>query len=178
MKLRGIIALAFCWPLAGVAPAFASETGPVIVIPGRPGVPIIVNGQDISGAVIEGDWGLARPGQIEPRILYRYGNGALIGPARQLFSSHGPRAAHRPQGSRCAASAAAGREFFPLVRRAVRSDAGDAATINAAVAACHRRAQYSAWPPSVDFDEDFLRGAKVCRAGVSGEVKCVLVWLS
>ena len=85
MKLRGIMVGAGCWLLAGMAlplaPAKASETGPVIVIPGRPGVPIIVNGQDISGAVIEGDWGLARPSQNEPRILYRYGNGALIGPS-------------------------------------------------------------------------------------------------
>jgi hypothetical protein len=81
MRLRGITVMAGCWLLAGIVPSYASETGPVIVIPGRPGVPIIVNGQDISGAVIEGDWGLARPGQNEPRILYRYGNGALIGPS-------------------------------------------------------------------------------------------------
>ena len=37
-----------------------ADAEPVIVIPGRPGVPIIINGQDVSGAVIEGDWGLAR----------------------------------------------------------------------------------------------------------------------
>jgi hypothetical protein len=81
MKLRGVMIVAGCWLLAGMTPSYASETGPVIVIPGRPGVPIIVNGQDISGAVIEGDWGLARPSQNEPRILYRYRNGALIGPS-------------------------------------------------------------------------------------------------
>ena len=85
MKLHGMFVVAGCWLLAGIVPSYASETGPVIVIPGRPGVPIIVNGQDISGAVIEGDWGLARPGQTEPRILYRYGNGALIGPARANY---------------------------------------------------------------------------------------------
>ena len=32
----------------------------MIVVPGRPGVPIIVDGQDVRGAVIEGEWGLAR----------------------------------------------------------------------------------------------------------------------
>ena len=81
MGLRGVIGATACWLLAGTALAQASETGPVIVIPGRPGVPIIVDGQDISGAVIEGDWGLARPGQISPRVIYRYNRGALIGPA-------------------------------------------------------------------------------------------------
>jgi hypothetical protein len=42
-----------------------AETGPVIVVPGRPGVPVIVNGVDVSGAVVYGDWGLARPGHGE-----------------------------------------------------------------------------------------------------------------
>lgn len=46
------------------APARA-QTGPVIVIPGKPGVPVIVNGVIVDGAVIYGDWGLARPGQGE-----------------------------------------------------------------------------------------------------------------
>jgi len=36
------------------------DTEPVIVVPGRPGVPIIIDGQDVRGAVIEGEWGLAR----------------------------------------------------------------------------------------------------------------------
>jgi hypothetical protein len=47
--------------LAGAAAALAgADTEPVIVVPGRPGVPIIVEGQDVRGAVIEGEWGLAR----------------------------------------------------------------------------------------------------------------------
>jgi hypothetical protein len=47
--------------LADTAGALAgADTEPVIVVPGRPGVPIIVDGQDVRGAVIEGDWGLAR----------------------------------------------------------------------------------------------------------------------
>ena len=32
---------------------------PSIVIPGRPGVPVIINGGDASYCVVEGDWGLA-----------------------------------------------------------------------------------------------------------------------
>jgi hypothetical protein len=85
MGLRGVIGLTACWLIAGTAVLQASETGPVIVIPSRPGVPIIVDGQDISGAVIEGDWGLARPGQISPRVIYRYNQGALIGPAPAAY---------------------------------------------------------------------------------------------
>src|SRR4051812_38496824 len=37
-----------------------------LVIPGRPGVPIIINGQDVSYAVLEGDWGLARSIHVQP----------------------------------------------------------------------------------------------------------------
>ena len=39
-----------------------------IVIPGRPGVPIIINGIDASYAVIEGEWGLGRGEQVQPTI--------------------------------------------------------------------------------------------------------------
>jgi hypothetical protein len=44
------------------APARAEGEGPVIVIPSRPGVPVVINGRDASYAVVEGDWGLSRPG--------------------------------------------------------------------------------------------------------------------
>ncbi len=39
-----------------------------IVIPGRAGVPIIINGVDASYAVVEGDWGLGRGNQVQPTI--------------------------------------------------------------------------------------------------------------
>jgi len=49
---------------AAFAPAAAAraDSGPVIVIPSRPGVPVVINGLDASYAVVEGDWGLSRPG--------------------------------------------------------------------------------------------------------------------
>jgi hypothetical protein len=40
-------------------------------MPGHPGVPVYLNGLDISGAVVEGDWGLARPSQTAPTVIYR-----------------------------------------------------------------------------------------------------------
>jgi hypothetical protein len=56
--------------------ALASDTGPVIVIPGRPGVPIMINGVDASYAVVEGDWGLAKNIHVQP-IVY---GGRLVDP--------------------------------------------------------------------------------------------------
>ena len=54
--LFGIAGLLF----AG-AEAYA-DSQPAVVIPGRPGVPVIINGVDATGAVVYGDWGLFRPG--------------------------------------------------------------------------------------------------------------------
>jgi hypothetical protein len=60
----------------GLTPcAFASE-GFDLVIPGRPGVPIIVNGLDVSYAVIEGDFGLGKGVHNQPTIF----GGRLVDP--------------------------------------------------------------------------------------------------
>ncbi|HLJ01769.1 MAG TPA: hypothetical protein VKT76_18820 [Bradyrhizobium sp.] len=48
--------------------AWAGSTGPVIVIPGRPGVPIIINGVDASYSVVEGDWGLGKGIHVQPTV--------------------------------------------------------------------------------------------------------------
>ena len=45
-----------------------AEGSTAIVIPGRAGVPIIINGIDASYAVVEGDWGLARGIHVQPTI--------------------------------------------------------------------------------------------------------------
>jgi len=54
--------------LASVAPARA-DMGAVFVVPSRPGVPVVINGRDASWSVVEGDWGLARPGHMTPTII-------------------------------------------------------------------------------------------------------------
>ena len=69
--------LSFAAVLAA-APARAGDEGPVIVIPSRPGIPVVINGRDVSYAVVEGDWGLARPGFVAPNII----GGALLAPSR------------------------------------------------------------------------------------------------
>src|SRR6266508_1260194 len=56
----------FAFIIAGLlvslhAPARADHA-PVIVVPGKRGVPVPIHGVDASGAVVWGDWGLSRPG--------------------------------------------------------------------------------------------------------------------
>jgi len=55
----GLVLTAFC--AAMIAAPARAQTGPVIAIPGKVGVPVIMNGVIVDGAVIWGDWGLARP---------------------------------------------------------------------------------------------------------------------
>ena len=54
------LAVAFCAAFAGGEAR--AQTGPVIVVPGKPGVATTINGVVVDGAVVYGDWGLARPG--------------------------------------------------------------------------------------------------------------------
>jgi hypothetical protein len=65
--MRFATALAFL--LASSFQALAADSGPVIVIPGRPGVPIILDGIDASYTVVEGDWGFAKGAHV-PRTIY------------------------------------------------------------------------------------------------------------
>ena len=65
MRARTRTILSFAGLLAGclfAGSAVAGDGGPAIVIPGRPDVPVIINGIDASYAVVYGDWGLKRPG--------------------------------------------------------------------------------------------------------------------
>jgi hypothetical protein len=63
------IAIALALLLTSGAAAFAGDAEPVIVIPARPGVPIIINGHEVSYAVLEGDWGLAKGVHTQPTIF-------------------------------------------------------------------------------------------------------------
>src|SRR5436190_10782244 len=50
---------------ASLAVPARAQTGPAIAIPGKVGVPVTINRVIVDGAVIYGDWGLARPGHGE-----------------------------------------------------------------------------------------------------------------
>jgi hypothetical protein len=54
--------------LTGAALPARAADGFDIVIPGRPGVPVIINGVDASYAVVEGDWGLAKSVHVQPTV--------------------------------------------------------------------------------------------------------------
>jgi len=63
--------------LIGTASTSLASEGFDIVIPSRPGVPVIINGIDASYAVVEGTFGLGKGIYMQPRI---YG-GRLVAPA-------------------------------------------------------------------------------------------------
>jgi hypothetical protein len=71
----------------------AADNEPVIVVPGRPGVPVMMYGVDVSGAVIEGEWGLNRPGVVAPTVIMRYWPHGLYGSPGAYFPATG----HRPR---------------------------------------------------------------------------------
>jgi hypothetical protein len=87
--MRTELALAIFFGTAGMASA--QSTGPVIVIPGHPGVPIIINGVDASYSVVEGDWGLGKGIHVQPTV---YG-GRYVDP-EPLVGHYYPSAGHMP----------------------------------------------------------------------------------
>ena len=63
MRVNHLLLAAIC--AASLAAPARAQTGPVIVVPGKIGVPVTINGVIVDGAVVYGDWGLARPGHGE-----------------------------------------------------------------------------------------------------------------
>ena len=86
--MRVGVTLAFL--IAMSSKAFAGG-GIEIVVPARPGVPIIINGVDASYAVVEGDWGLERRVHVQPTV---YG-GRYIDPVPNVGHYY-PSAGHAP----------------------------------------------------------------------------------
>jgi hypothetical protein len=73
--------------LAAVASARADHA-PAFVVPGRPDVPVMINGMDASWGIAEGDWGLYRPGAI-PVTVIPSPYAAPPPPARHYYPSLG-----------------------------------------------------------------------------------------
>lgn len=57
--------------LAVATSSALAQREPEIVIPGRPGVPVYINGIDASWGIVEGEFGLDRPGMAAPTVIYR-----------------------------------------------------------------------------------------------------------
>jgi hypothetical protein len=76
--------------LPASSPASAND-GFSIVVPGRAGVPIIINGVDASWAVVESDWGLSKNVHVQPTV---YGGRVVdLGPP---VGHYYPSAGHMP----------------------------------------------------------------------------------
>jgi hypothetical protein len=87
MRLRTFL---MPWIVGGslfTAAAARADNYPVIVVPGRPGVPVIINGRDASWAVVNGDWGLYRPGAVPVTVIYPQ---RWIAPVRRHHVRHRP----------------------------------------------------------------------------------------
>ena len=84
------VAIALTILFGTTATAFAGG-GFDIVIPGRPGVPVVINGVDASYAVVEGEWGLGRGEQVQPTV---YG-GRYFDPTPRVGHYY-PSAGHMP----------------------------------------------------------------------------------
>lgn len=69
MRRASLLAPVLSGLIVGSASALAADSGPVIVLPGRHGLPVIINGVDVTGAVLEGDWGLYSPHMVGPTIV-------------------------------------------------------------------------------------------------------------
>jgi hypothetical protein len=92
-----VVVVLGCFALAS-APARAEGEGPVIVIPSRPGVPVIINGRDASYAVVEGDWGLSRPGAGVITVIG--GSPVLPNPVYTRRNSYHPKYGRAPERGR------------------------------------------------------------------------------
>src|SRR6202030_4874051 len=69
MRRASLVVFALSGVILGNASVLAADSGPVIVLPGRHGLPVIINGVDVTGAVLEGDWGLYSPHMVGPTII-------------------------------------------------------------------------------------------------------------
>ena len=70
----------------------------VIVIPGRPEVPVIINYYDARWAIVEGEEGLNRPGHVVPNVI----GGRFVGPLPRRYRPSGyfPSTGIKPQSGR------------------------------------------------------------------------------
>jgi hypothetical protein len=82
-----LLAASVCGARADHAPSF--------VVPGKAGVPVLIYGYDASWGVVEGDWGLSRPGQLPLAVNYAP---QQIYPVRER--PYYPKTGHKPRSGR------------------------------------------------------------------------------
>ncbi len=66
--------------IAAAASTARADGGAVLVVPGKPGVPVVINNYDARWAVVEGEFGLNRPGHMAPTVI----GGRFLGAAGSI----------------------------------------------------------------------------------------------
>jgi hypothetical protein len=83
-----------------VAAASATHAGcvPTIVIPGKSGIPVVINNYDARWATVEGDCGLSRPGHGDTTVI----GGRYVGPLHGSMRRNGyyPKNGEKPEQGR------------------------------------------------------------------------------
>ncbi len=150
-------AIALLWIVCGVALLGSrARAGGVMrprsSFPARPGVPVIINGGDASYCVVEGDWGLDRPGHAADRSGVPAVSGRSPSYEPPLFPGAVRAPARlRPPRDRATAESASCRQpapkLPPPVGVAVRSGAAERGDPPANVDVTSRRRSSGARPP-------------------------------
>lgn len=78
--------------LAVSASAAVAQGAPEIVVPGKPGVPVYINGIDASWGIVEGEFGLDRPNAPPPTVVWR----PYLIPLPYVMRSYYPASGKRP----------------------------------------------------------------------------------
>jgi len=77
--------IALALSIVAAASAARADSAPVLVVPGKRGVPVIINNYDATRATIEGEFGLDRPGHMPITII----GGRYLGPAPRYSRGNG-----------------------------------------------------------------------------------------
>ncbi len=76
---------------AATASSALAQRAPVIVIPGRPDVPVYIHGIDASWGIVEGEFGLDRPNMVTQTVVWRPYPPAITYPTPGYYPADGKR---------------------------------------------------------------------------------------
>ena len=83
--------LCAAFALAITASCAFAQRAPVIVVPGRPGVPVYIHGIDASWGIVEGEFGLDRPNMATETVIWRPYPPTLVFPTPGYYPAEGRR---------------------------------------------------------------------------------------
>jgi hypothetical protein len=95
--------------LAVSATAAFAQREPQIIVPGKPGVPVYINGIESSWGIVEGEFGLDRPNQVAPTVIWR----PYLNPVPNGVPSYYPADGRRPGYGRLEITPPANRRLPP-----------------------------------------------------------------